>query len=153
MDYKTQAYYQYFNGGGGGGGDYPVFRGARRFPQYGAGIGDFFRGLFRTMFPVALRGAATFVNEAVREQGEGASLGQAAKAALKPALGAVLNEVIARQKKSDAEKLLQAGSGKRKRKKKSKRRRQSTRVYKGGGGGGGGGKRKKKSSKKIKYNF
>ncbi len=149
MDYKTQAYYQYFNGGGGGGGgDYPVFRGARRYHQYGAGIGDFFRGLFRTMFPVALRGAATFVNEAVREQGEGASIGQAAKAAFKPALSAVLNEVIARQKKADADSLQQSGSGKKKSNR--KRRRASSAVYKGGRKSR---KRSSKSNKKIKYNF
>ncbi len=139
MDYKTQAYYQYFTGGGSGG-DFPVYRGARRFSQCGAVIGDFFRGLFRTLFPVALRGAATFVNEAVREQGEGATLGQAAKAAFKPALGAVLNEVIARQKKSDAE-ALQSGAGK----KKPSRKRKSA-VYKGG-------TKRRKSTKKIKYNF
>jgi len=143
MDYKTQAYYQYFTGGGSGG-EFPVYRGARRFPQYGAGIGDFFRGLFRTLFPVALRGAATFVNEAVREQGEGATLGQAAKAAFKPALGAVLNEVIARQKKADAETLQQSGSGKKKRS--SRKRKRTSSVYKGGS-------KRRKTMKKIKYNF
>ena len=141
MDSKAQAYYQYFNGGGGGGGEMPVFRGARRYPQYGAGIGDFFRGLFRTLFPVALRGAATFVNEAVRGQGEGASFAQAAKAAIQPTLGAVLNEVVSRQKKSDAEALekQQGGGAGRNRKRKSA-------LYKGA-------KKRKTTSKKIKYNF
>ena len=64
-DARADSYYQLFQRGG----EIPdVFRGARfsRYQQSGAGIGDFFRGLFRTLFSIAIRGAATFLGETSR---------------------------------------------------------------------------------------
>ena len=81
MDSNTKSYYNFLTstarGGGGGayrfGGNLPVFHGAPRYHQYGAGIGDFFRGLIRTFLPVAMRGASTFLNETLKAQQDGVS--------------------------------------------------------------------------------
>ena len=68
------------------GGSLPVYRGGRR-DQEGAGLGDIFRGIFRFLAPVALRGISSFASNTLRAHQQGVPLGDAAKAALIPALG------------------------------------------------------------------
>ena len=81
MDPQTQLYLRYYSAQSGGA--LPTFSGARP-GQYGAGLGDILRGLFRTILPIAAHGASTFLNETLRakESGTAQSWGEAAKAAL-----------------------------------------------------------------------
>lgn len=106
------------------GGNIPVFKGGS--VQYGAGIGDFFRGLFRTLFPVALKTVGAFVGNAAEAHAKGASIKDAAKGALKPTLNTAISGVV--QAFGN-----QIGSGKG-----YKRRR--------------GNKKRNKRSKKVKFN-
>ena len=149
MEKQAQAYYNYFNSPAAhvASGGIPVFRGARRAGQYGAGIGDFFRGIFRRFLPIAVKGAATFLSETVKNNREGASFKDAAKAALRPTLGATLANVgeefmkkpTAPPAAADEPKPTQTGSGGGSTKRK--------RVFKGGQKRAGG------MSKKLKYAF
>lgn len=61
---NTNNYLQVFRQHGGGS-EYPVFRGAR-FYQTGQGFGDFLRGLWRTIVPIAADLGGTFLRETVR---------------------------------------------------------------------------------------
>lgn len=76
-------------------GTLPTFRGAgahstgRYLGQHGSGIGSFFGGLARRLFPVVLKGAATFVGETVDRTEQGQSLGSAAVGAIQPTLGSM----------------------------------------------------------------
>ena len=74
------------------GGSVPVFRGGRH-GQQGAGLGDIFKGIFRFLAPIALRGISSFASNTLRAQQEGVPFGEAAKAALLPALGAAVRSV------------------------------------------------------------
>ena len=67
------------------GGEFPVFRGAR-YVQYGNGFGDVLRGIWRTVFPVIARGAATFMQNLASNKEEGKDWSKAAKEAAIPAL-------------------------------------------------------------------
>ena len=81
MDPQTNLYLRYYNAQSGGA--LPTFNGARR-AQYGSGLGDILRGIWRTIFPIAARGASSFLSEAVRAKDAGGSWGAAAKAAIAP---------------------------------------------------------------------
>lgn len=145
------------NGGGGdmpvfrGSGGMPVFRGAgihtigagRYYGQHGAGLGDFFGGLFRRLFPVIIRGATTFVGETLDRHEKGESLGEAAKGALNPTLGSL------------ARGAMQAFAGQRGRGRKRKWKGGSTDELNGGSVDKhsltGAGKRKRRRGKKSVY--
>ena len=150
MDSRAEAYYNYFNSSNGGGTEYPVYRGARRCnPQYGAGIGDFFRGLFRSFFPVALKGASTFLNYTVRAQNEGLSIGQAAKAALRPAFGAAMTSAVeqlnSKPKPEEQSPIVQSGSGASRKTSQKRKRKISIPLYKRANS--------LYKNKRVKYNF
>ena len=66
-------------------GDVPVFRGG----QHGAGLGDILRSVMRWAAPIALKGLSTFTSSAVDAHGKGSSVKDAAKSAIRPALGAM----------------------------------------------------------------
>lgn len=95
------------------GGLLPMYVGSRRYNQAGAGLGDILRSAFgwfgRNVAPVLFRGGKEFLTQAVRAHESGASIKEAAKAALEPALKAGVDETINQIKKR------QSGSGARKR--------------------------------------
>ena len=68
MDSQTQNYLRYYSTQSGGALD--PFQGARR-GQYGSGLGDILRGIFRSVMPIATRGASTFLGEMTREREDG----------------------------------------------------------------------------------
>ena len=76
------------------GGSLPVFRGGRH-DQDGAGLGSILAGIFRRVAPIALRhvapiaarGISSFASNTLRAHQQGVPLGEAAKAAILPALG------------------------------------------------------------------
>jgi hypothetical protein len=76
------------------GGSLPVFRGGRHDQQEGAGLGDIFRGIFRFVAPIALRGLSSFAANTLRAQQQGVPLGEAAKAAILPAIGEVARSAV-----------------------------------------------------------
>ena len=95
---EVNTYVQHYEAQSGGnipvfsGGNIPVFKGGS--VQYGAGIGDFFRGLFRTLFPVALKTVGAFVGNAAEAHAKGASIKDAAKGALRPALNTAISGAV-----------------------------------------------------------
>jgi hypothetical protein len=107
------------------GGALPVFIGRRRFPQHGGGFLDVLRRVASWVLPVALTGASTFLRQTQQAQTEGKSIGEAAKAALRPAAEAALGETVGQLRRSrrtraqdqpgPAPKPAQDGSGPRKR--------------------------------------
>lgn len=82
MDQQTQKYLRYYNSQHGGRIDY--FSGSRR-GQFGHGLGDILRGLFRTVLPIAAHGASAFLGEMAKGHAEGKSLKESALNALAPA--------------------------------------------------------------------
>ena len=73
----------------GGGMPIQVFRGATRY-QYGAGVANILGSIWRFMFPVIVRGAASFIKhggDAYLAQG---NVKEALKAGIKPALGTMI---------------------------------------------------------------
>ncbi len=72
-----------------GGGDIAVFRGAHRY-QYGNGIGDFLRGAWKFVVPLAMRAGKTLFKVGAQAMKEGATPGEAIKNAIRPALRSVL---------------------------------------------------------------
>ena len=76
------------------GGSLPIFRGGRHDQQEGAGLGDIFRGIFRFVAPIALRGLSSFAANTLRAQQQGVPLGEAAKAALLPAIGEAARSAV-----------------------------------------------------------
>ena len=125
MEQEADIYVKYYEAQAGG--SLPVFRGAKRYnAQSGAGIGDIFRSLFRTVLPVALSGISTFLGETLkaRNSGSGTSWKDAAKSALGPSARNVLEGVgSAIQNKLSSRGASQGGSGRHRR----KRKRTSTR--------------------------
>lgn len=111
MDPQTNLYLRYYTAQSGG--ELSAFHGARR-TQVGSGLGDILRGLFRTIFPMAVRGASTFLSEAVRATDAGAGWGDAAKAAIAPTAQNLLNDGLNR--------LSQKGTGRRHRRKHTPRK-------------------------------
>jgi hypothetical protein len=81
------------------GGALPVFHGS---DQYGDGLGDILRGVFRFLVPIAKSAASKFITSTSSGLDIGQSLGQAAKSAILPTIGeAVWNvgkEALARHK-------------------------------------------------------
>jgi len=72
----------------GNGFNYPVFYG--RGAQYGSGIGDVFRGIWRFFRPVAMKGAQTLLKAGSEAIKDGATVKDVLTSTLKPTLGAVL---------------------------------------------------------------
>ena len=81
MDPQTQLYLRYYSAQSDG--SLQTFSAARR-DQYRAGLGDILRGIFRTILPIAVHVASTFLNEMVKAKDSGSahSWSDAAKAAL-----------------------------------------------------------------------
>ena len=100
------------------GGSLPAFHGARQ-GQYGSGLGDMLRGIWRTVFPIALHGIGSFINQTLKAKESGGpartSWGSAAKSAIAPTATTVISksaeayENLTKQGPSG-----QAGSGRRK---------------------------------------
>lgn len=107
----------------------PVFAGAQF--QTGAGLGDFLRGIWRTVFPilapVAFNTARSFIGSTLSAKDSGMGTKEALAGALRPALETALTstgEALARRRTEGA----QAGGG---RKRRGKKRRAGTGgVYK-----------------------
>jgi len=114
MDPQTNLYLRYYSAQAGG--SLPAFAGARR-GQFGSGLGDILRGIFRTIFPVAASGVSTFINETLRAKDAGGSWGAAAKSAISPAAHNVLTNTLGKLQGSSE---TQSGGG---RLRKTRRRR------------------------------
>lgn len=117
MDQKTDNYLHYYSAQYGAG-SLDVFRGARR-GQFGDGLGDILRGIFRTMLPVAAHGATSFLGELAKEHSEGRSLKESAINALKPAAARMVGDVNKRMNRKRKRTIKQKGGS-------SKRRRQAS---------------------------
>lgn len=85
VDRGVAAYCRYYDSQLGG--QLPVYRGG----QHGAGLGDILRSIFRWFAPVAVRGISSFASNMLDAHQRGAPLGEAAKGAVRPALGAMLS--------------------------------------------------------------
>jgi hypothetical protein len=102
MDPQTNLYLRYYSAQAGG--QLPTFNGARR-GQYGAGLGDILKSIWRTIFPIAARGASTFLSETLRAKDSGSDWGAAARSAIAPLarnVGASVIEKIASAATSSA---------------------------------------------------
>ena len=78
-------------------GGIPVYRANLGRFQSGAGFGDILRSSFRTIFPILIRGASTFLGDVVKSSDEGASLRDAVAAAAGPAIGNVVSQALKRR--------------------------------------------------------
>ena len=108
MDPQTALYIQYYKNQAGG--NLPVFSGARR-GQYGAGLGDILRGIFRTVLPIAIRGAASFLGTTLKSHDSGSTWKNAALNALPSTAQSITNEAV--EKLKDAAGNHQAGGRRR----------------------------------------
>ena len=70
----------------GGAADIPLFDGAQRY-QYGQGIGDVLRGIWRFFRPVAVKGAQTLLKAGSEAIKEGPTVNEVLKSTLKPTMG------------------------------------------------------------------
>ena len=131
-DARTQAYIAVFRNQHGVGG-ISVFQGTERY-QSGQGIGDFFRGIFRRIIPVALNVGKAALSAFSGAQDQGASFQDSLKAVIRPATQAVARgameqiekvqqERAEKEQREQAEKALgvapqpeQKGQGRRRRK-------------------------------------
>lgn len=104
MDPQTETYIQHYKNQVGG--QLHPFAGARR-AQVGGSLGGVLSSALRYLAPLAVRGASTFLNETLTGKDSGKSWGEAARAAISPALGSVMDGIV---KGSE-----QKGSGKRRR--------------------------------------
>ena len=122
----SEFYYRFYHNQRGG--DFPVFRGAR-YIQYGNGFGDILRNIFRSVFPVVVKGATTFLGDMVRAKEEGQDWKGAAKSAILPTAKTIFSEASQHLTKSEppstSEIMNQEGSGRC-----SRRKRKHTNVYK-----------------------
>lgn len=107
MDPQTELYLRYYKGQNGG--QLSAFEGARR-NQVGGSIGGILSGLFRRLWPIAARGASTFLNETLAARDSGKGWGDAAKSAVSPTFSNVLENA--------AKSVSQQGTGRRRRKRK-----------------------------------
>ena len=125
MDAQTHNYLRYYSSQSGGALD--PFQGARR-GQYGNGLGDILKGIFRTVLPIAAHGASTFLGEMVKQKASGDSWKNSAINAMSPTAHQVVDKVHEKFRKRK-----QLGGGKR-RKRKLKRtgvgRRSGRKPYK-----------------------
>ena len=139
----TQAYLQYYARQRGG--QLVVFRGSRRW-QKGDGFGDRMRGVLKWAMPVLSAGASTFISETAAAHSRGENMSEAAKSALKPTVGAVIDAIG--KKITDGSKSPKQGGSGRRHKKKRKAKKQKP-VYKGIQKGGKS-KRKHKAKGKVR---
>ena len=79
---QTDVYLKYYQAQVGG--TLPVFRGAKYYSQSGAGIGDFFRGLFRHVVPIALQGVSAFLGQTLKSRDTGANWKESNRLLLQP---------------------------------------------------------------------
>ena len=170
MDSQANIYLRYYRAQAGG--NLPAFHGVRRGGKYGTGLGDILRNIWRTIFPIAARGASTFLNETLKARDSGAATSgwaAAAKAAIAPTAQTVLSQAIDKVREATAPKPennaeQQKGSGKRRKRRASHRKLPALPMPQFGNGWGtkqhyagykrmqiGDGKRQKKKSKKIKF--
>ena len=81
------------------GGALPVFRGA---DQYGDGLGDILKGVFRFLLPIATSAASKFITTTSKNLDTGHTLKEAAKAAILPTVGEAIwstgKEALARHR-------------------------------------------------------
>ena len=110
---QTDVYLKYYQAQVGG--TLPVFRGAKYYSQSGAGIGDFFRGVFRHVVPIALQGMSAFLGQTLKTRDTGANWKESLKSAITPTTKNVLENAAS----AITEKLSKKGSGRRKKKRKS----------------------------------
>ena len=99
MDPQTALYLRYYTQQAGG--TLPAYSGARR-GQYGAGLGDILRGIFRAVFPIAIRGASTFLGETLKARDEGSNWKNAALAALPSTAHNIATDAAQRLKSAPA---------------------------------------------------
>ena len=149
---QTDVYLKYYQAQVGG--TLPVFRGAKYYSQSGAGIGDFFRGVFRHVVPIALQGVSAFLGQTLKSRDTGANW----KDSLKSSIGPAAKNVFENATNAITEKLSQKGSGRRKKHRRGKskpggigRKRKSDRSstnYKRGSMIGGGERKNKRTRRK-----
>ena len=139
MDPQTALYLRYYTQQAGG--NLPAFSGARR-GQYGAGLGDILRGIFRAVFPIAIRGASTFLGETLKARDEGSNWKNAALAALPGTAHNIAADAAEKLKSSATQ---QTGGRRRRRKGRSGTRKKAYIRHRSTS------KRHSKSSKKIKF--
>ncbi len=171
MDPQTNLYLHYYRAQAGG--NLPAYHGLRRGPQNGAGLGDILRGIWRTVFPIAARGASTFLNETLKARdasgATNAGWATAAKAAIAPTAQTMLSKALEKVAAAIAPSDAQKGTGKRKRKRKAHHRQPpapppGTAPWQSGGRRkrkkhhvaykrkhSAGGKHRKQKSKRIKF--
>ena len=137
-DARVNAYIGLFRAQSGGGGPISVFSGLPRY-QSGQGFGDFFRGLLRRIFPIALNVGKSALGAMSEAQDSGASFKDTLRSAVRPAAKAVITGAISEigKEQERQQQQQQQGSG---RKRKHKRKT----VYKASHG---------KRSKPVEYNF
>ena len=99
MDPRIELYKAAFSQRGNGF-EIPVFRGSSRY-QYGQGIGDVLRGIWRFipslarfLKPVAIKGAQTLLKSSSEAIKEGATVKDVIKSTLKPTVDAVLGATV-----------------------------------------------------------
>lgn len=132
MDPLVDAYREYYKLQVGG--QLTIFRGHGGRFQEGAGFGDILRSIMTNVFPVIMKGAATFLGETVKSKEQGKTFKESAKGALGPAFSTMLKSGLERYE-------AQKGSGHRGHKRKAPKKL----VYK-----------RKKNSKRVKlskFNF
>lgn len=66
-----------------------VFRGTSRY-QYGGGVGEALRSIWRFVYPIIVRGAASFIKHGGEAFSQHGSIREALKAGIKPALGSMI---------------------------------------------------------------
>ena len=80
-DAQTNLYLRYYSAQSGG--NLPTYNGARR-GQYGGGLGDILRGIWRTIFPIGAKAARKFLSETLKGRNSGKGLGESLKSAIAP---------------------------------------------------------------------
>ena len=102
--------------------------------QYGEGLGDILRGVFRFLLPIATSAASKFITNTSSGLDSGYSLGHAAKVAFLPTLGeTVLNvakEGLARARGMDSAETQMTGKGHKGRKRRRVSKKRSSRKSK-----------------------
>ena len=81
MDAQTILYLRYYSAQSGG--NLVTYNGPRR-GQYGGGLGDILRGIWRTIFPIGAKAAGTFLSESVKGRDSGKGWGESLKSAIAP---------------------------------------------------------------------